>query len=265
MWKYLFGIYVTRQRLKRAARGIDPYVSPERYFEYSRVVQSLQRFPAGASILDVGSNDSLMPTILAGRGYLVTCVDPYDLVRRQREFAHAMGNGYRIKVALALGEKLPFRDRSFDAATCISTLEHLAGTGDTATLGEVCRVLKPDGYIYMSFPWQKFYYEYWGKEPLYANDDSSELKLIARTYDLASLEERLLRPTGLRLTRGIRGEAPSGISWTEQLLRRSPLPGLADLYRGAKYATHPLGGELLHRRFTAVVFCQKPVEGRIAE
>ena len=108
--------------------------------------------------------------------------------------------------------------------------------------------------------WQKFYYEYWGKEPLYANDDSSELKLIARTYDLASLEERLLKPTGLRLTQGIRGEAPSGVSWTEQLLRRSPLPGLADLYRGAKYATHPLGGERLHHRVTAVLFCQKPTE-----
>ena len=112
--------------------------------------------------------------------------------------------------------------------------------------------------------WQKFYYEYWGKEPLYANDDSSELKLIARTYDLTSLEERLLKPTGLRLTRGMRGEAASGVSWTERLLRRSPLPGLADLCRGATYATHPLGGERLHHRFTAVLSCQTPTEARRA-
>lgn len=122
MWKHSLSIYTLRQRLKRVAAGMDPYVSSERYFEYSLVLRRLEGLPAGASILDVGSNDSLLPTILAERGYIVTCVDPYHMVRRQEQFAQAMGNGYRIRVMLAEGEKLPFRECSFVAEVLLRVL-----------------------------------------------------------------------------------------------------------------------------------------------
>ena len=250
-------IYSSKQRLKRAAPGLDPYVGGERYFEYSTLLPKLQGLLSAGSILDIGSSNSLLPTLLVERGYKVTCVDPYKVVEHQREFARKMHDPSHLQVALADGANLPFPSSSFDAVTCISTVEHIPDSGDTASLCEFSRVLKPDGMIFLSFPWQKFYYEYWGNEPLYVNDNSSELKLIARSYDLHSLGERLLHPAGLQLKYGVRGAAPNGIHWMESILRQSPVPSLADLYRGRKYVTESLGDECLHRRYVAVLICEK--------
>ncbi len=106
--KDLVWIYSIRQRLKRAAPDLDPYVGAERYFEYSVLLRSLRQLPSRASILDVGSGNSLLPTLLAARGFILTCVDPYEIVRRQRVCAQVLSNSHPINVVPAKGESLPF-------------------------------------------------------------------------------------------------------------------------------------------------------------
>lgn len=50
-----------------------------------------------------------------------------------------------------LNKKFPIEDNKFDAAICISVLEHLLEPQNA--LSEIARILKPDGYLFLSVPW----------------------------------------------------------------------------------------------------------------
>src|SRR2546428_12632352 len=71
--------------------------------------------PPGSRILDDGPRWSALPLFLAAMGYRVAAVDlaPFPIQGGGADFV------------LADLRRPPFRDESFDAATVISTLEHV--------------------------------------------------------------------------------------------------------------------------------------------
>jgi SAM-dependent methyltransferase len=87
-----------------------------------------RRFPADAALLNVGSG----PTRLHPG---VVNVDLYP-------FANVD--------VLAKGERLPFKDASFDGAICDQVLEHVYDP--EAVVREMVRVTKPDGLIFLGVP-----------------------------------------------------------------------------------------------------------------
>lgn len=77
-------------------------------------------------------------------------------------------------------KKYPFDDNSFDFIFCSSLIEHVENPGDM--MQEIKRVLKGDGYLYMSFP--PFYSLYGGHHlsPFHYLGEKMALKLSKKIY-----------------------------------------------------------------------------------
>src|SRR2546428_13980483 len=133
-------------------RGIGrTLVLTERISEIPFVIRGLQ-VPPGSRILDVGSRWSALPLFLAAMGYRVAAVDlaPFPLQGGGADFV------------LADLRRPPFRDESFDAATVISTLEHVglgwydprrAAEDDIQLMAGLRSLLRPNGTLFLAVPY----------------------------------------------------------------------------------------------------------------
>jgi hypothetical protein len=115
------------------------------------------------------------------------------------------------------------------------------------------RAVAPGGRIVITVPWQRYYYEYHGTEPLYANDDDVTMKLITRFYNQESLQQRLAEPAGLRVVDQAVFAEPRRACALARLLRRVRLRGYAELFQGRAYRRIPEGAEERHRRYVCIV------------
>jgi demethylmenaquinone methyltransferase/2-methoxy-6-polyprenyl-1,4-benzoquinol methylase len=95
----------------------------------------------GGHVLDVATGTGLVAAELRRRGFRVTGVDqsPEMLASARRRFGDA------IELVEASAESLPFGDASVDHLTVTYLLRYVADPG--ATLGELARVVRPDGVI----------------------------------------------------------------------------------------------------------------------
>jgi SAM-dependent methyltransferase len=107
------------------------------------IAEALEGFaaalPPGATVLDAGCGEALHRTLFGRQRYVGV-----DL---------AVGDGtwdYSQVDTLADLAALPFRDRRFDAAISIVTLEHVRDPA--RVLGEIGRVLKPGGRLLIAVP-----------------------------------------------------------------------------------------------------------------
>lgn len=92
-------------------------------------------------ILDVGCGSGFFMLML-GRG--VTGLDDVENV----EVCRRRGlQAYSVDLEK---DRFPFKDESFDVATCLEVLEHLEDPRNA--LDEIFRVLKPNGYLLISTP-----------------------------------------------------------------------------------------------------------------
>jgi predicted SAM-dependent methyltransferase len=84
-------------------------------------------------------------------------------VRRSEEVA-----GKPIDAVLADMRRLPFRDTSINAVSCISSIEHIPHEGDVETASEIGRILKDNGLCVITIPmstYKKSYVkEHWAAE-----------------------------------------------------------------------------------------------------
>ena len=151
-------LVLNRQPLERVGAGLS-----ERVVE---VPWALRRLPPGRPhVLDVGTafaSIAYKRLLLRLRGPTFELVDaaPFD----PRDVAAFEAAGIRTHVADV--RRLPFRDASFDAVTCVSTLEHIGKdndlyfeedggydeAGDVAALCELRRVTKEGGRIVLTVP-----------------------------------------------------------------------------------------------------------------
>lgn len=96
-------------------------------------------------VLDVGSAQGLLMDQLKA-GASTVCVDlGLAYLRVAREKGH--------HVVAADGEVLPFRDETFDVVICSGVLEHVLDP--EAVVGEVERILAPEGRFFVLVPWEE--------------------------------------------------------------------------------------------------------------
>jgi len=97
----------------------------------------------GKSVLEIGcdSEGKFLNHVVKTRSVtLAAGVNP-ALIADRREA--------KIQLLKLDARKLPFADGSFDVITSISVFEHVHGLAEV--LEEMCRVLKPGGYVYTEF------------------------------------------------------------------------------------------------------------------
>lgn len=169
-------------------RRLDIY----RYMEYAGALQRL-RLTLGASVLDAGSANSVLPIFLAANRYKVLAIDVDDgrLAEQTRRLPHLEdklfpAGGLRFEHQDV--RALTFTDNSFDAVTAISMIEHIPDEGDMEAVRELGRVVKPGGRLVITVPYGSTYYP--GRPP-------QSTAATQRIYDESALSRRLLETASL--------------------------------------------------------------------
>lgn len=119
------------------------------YRDYLNTPAFLAMLPAvaGLSGLDIGCGEGHNTRQVARRGARLTAIDIAETFiahARQREAEEPLGITYRVASAV----ELPFAEAQFDFAMATMSLMDMAAP-DLA-LAEVCRVLKPGGFLQFS-------------------------------------------------------------------------------------------------------------------
>jgi len=134
--------------LERGLR-IDTLINRLRPIEYLWVLERLLRFGTGQLVLDVGSGQSPWPKYMRLNGIRVI----------ETDIRNVEPTNDRV---LACASNEPFKDESFDAVTCISTIEHVGfedvyrkgnrsvADSDILALREFSRVVRPGGSIFLT-------------------------------------------------------------------------------------------------------------------
>jgi ubiquinone/menaquinone biosynthesis C-methylase UbiE len=110
----------------------------------------------GMSVLDVGcgvGSDVARISALVGGGHVIGLDPSAALVAAARQVTAALERDATF--VRAVGERLPFRDESFDVCRVDRTLQHVADP--QAVIADMCRVLKPGGRVVCAEPdWGTF-------------------------------------------------------------------------------------------------------------
>jgi len=129
-------------RLERRARAEDEIAARQTYLGLLDIV-------AGERVLDVGCGSGAVTRDIArrvgSRGRAVGLDPSPALLAVARQLAREAGLGDRVEFREGTALQLPFPDRSFDAAVCVTVLSHVLG-GESA-IPELARVLKPGGRL----------------------------------------------------------------------------------------------------------------------
>jgi SAM-dependent methyltransferase len=99
----------------------------------------------------VGAGSGTLAEALAGAGAQVVALDVSD--RR-------LAGTRRVPFVLGRGERLPFRDGSFDGVASSNVLEHVEDTW--GSIDELLRVCAPGGVVYLS--WTNWYSPFGGHD-----------------------------------------------------------------------------------------------------
>ena len=181
-------------------------LDPSRYLELPWALGRLGAF-AGQTVLDLAS-PKLLAVTLARRGMRVTTLDQLESeIEVWRRLAEGDSN---LTFVVGDGRAMPFEDESFDHATSISVLEHVAGDGgDAAALGELVRCVRPGGRIAITLPYAPEAYVQYREAPAYVDhgerdalgraffqrwyDDAAVASLTARVPELELVESSVVR------------------------------------------------------------------------
>lgn len=141
----------------------------------------------GSMYLDIGSGSSPVPTLLhqfcRAKTY-ATELDPRYL-ERQKSYMKTLGLRHDFIVQREDATALSFADRSLDFVSAISTIEHIPGDGDSRSMAEFARVLRPGGRLVVTVPTDATYIE---------NQSTFYYAGFERRYDAPALQHRLFRP-----------------------------------------------------------------------
>lgn len=167
----------------------DPvsYLHPGKRWEYPWALGRAGLAP-GSRVLDVGSGDSILPVYLAKQGHRVSAVD--------LEMDGSLGERHGVEIDYRRADMtaLPYADATFDAAFCISVIEHLPDERIARAMAELHRVLRPGSPLLLTTD----YYddaeaEIWHRSP------EREFRVEWGVFDEQRLRERILDAPGWRL------------------------------------------------------------------
>lgn len=143
----------------------------------------------GSAYLDIGSGSSPVPTFLHQRCRATTYATELDpkYLDRQKSYMKTLGwrkaDGFTVQREDATA--LSFADNSLDFVSAISTIEHIQGDGDSRSMAEFERTLRPGGRLVVTVPTDLTYIE---------NQSTSYYAGFERRYDPPALQSRLFRP-----------------------------------------------------------------------
>ncbi len=120
------------------------------YYRSAKVIAFLERHGAGVGgdVLDAGCGGGGMALSLAEEAASVVGIDIADRFADAGTRLAAERRVCNLRFAVADGQALPFRDRSFDLVLSHAVIEHVADA--PRYLRECARVLRPGGWMYLS-------------------------------------------------------------------------------------------------------------------
>jgi SAM-dependent methyltransferase len=123
----------------------EPRAVNEAYDRWERTLIERALAPlSGRRVVDLGCGTGRVTGFLAGRGARVVAMDnaPGMLAR-----CRARANGAALSLVQGEAARLSLRAASMDAAVCVGLLEHLPSDIRRHALGELARVVRPEGRI----------------------------------------------------------------------------------------------------------------------
>lgn len=131
-------------------RGIKKNLG-QRFWHYRRFTGVGKLIEStGRKILDIGSADGSFTKVIYGysKADLVIGIDALSssVAYAKKRFL----SNQRLKFRLVDAEKLPFKNKEFDAVFCLEVLEHLFDP--ERALREIRRILKKDGCVIFLVP-----------------------------------------------------------------------------------------------------------------
>jgi len=169
-------------------------VSIVRYFEYDFVESGIGNVE-DRNILDV-SSPYLFGFFISAKNncnyyYINPDINDLKNVRSLVKKINFVGN-YSTDCLDA--KKMNYPDSMFEKIVSISVIEHVNNNGDSEVMREMWRVLKPGGFLILTFPVKKDYEEEFISENIYnLNQEETGGKFFfQRYYDDKKIEERLL-------------------------------------------------------------------------
>lgn len=219
--------------------------SKENYFEFQKLQgELLVRFLESnhvmvnhAKLLDLGCGFGGYTSALKDAGARVTGVD-----------FHAIKTKDAIPMVSGDGLLLPFANSSFEIVICASLIEHVPDPESLVI--ETLRVLKPGGYLYLSFP--PFFSPVGGHQfsPFHLLGERLAISLSRKKkiYKLSPwIEETEKSPTSYSLAYGNWGLYPVTINQVKKVLHTLPVKLLkqATRYIPIDISKIPLLGEFL--------------------
>ena len=169
-------------------------VSIVRYFEFD-FVESCIGNVEDRNILDV-SSPYLFGFFISDKNkcdYHYINPDEKDL-ENVRSLASKINFAGNYSTDCIDAKNMDFPDNKFDRIVSISVIEHVNNHGDSEVMREMWRVLKPGGFLILTFPVKKEYEEEFISEDIYnLNREKTEREFFfQRYYDEKKIEERLL-------------------------------------------------------------------------
>ncbi len=186
--------------MKRLALPVSYWRTAEFAYVWRRLECS-----QGARVLDLGSPKDLAAFLARYRGYEVMATDILpEAIALSRRYARAQGlegdGPGKIRSEVQDGRSLTSPDDSFDAAFCVSVLEHIPDYGDSEAIRELVRVVKPGGMVVVTTPCDEQYRETFVNRPVYERgQEGGKPVFYERHYDKGTLMERLLNSAQTKL------------------------------------------------------------------
>lgn len=127
-------------------------LSASRYVEYSTVISFLSaEVTRGYIMLDLGCGHSAFPILCQNHLSEIVALDQNAIALKWQNRKATKGKR-GLHTVLADMRLLPFKNRSIDAVSSVSAIEHIPGDGDIDAASEIGRVLRTGGVCLISFP-----------------------------------------------------------------------------------------------------------------
>ncbi|MHA1346876.1 MAG: class I SAM-dependent methyltransferase [Candidatus Heimdallarchaeaceae archaeon] len=122
--------------------------------EITRFLRIIETYPVEKTVLDCGAGGRRPPLALFSvRGYKTTGID-IDESRIVIADEFAKSNNLNLNIIEADMREIPFDTESFGCVFSYNTVFHMNKVDMEKAIGEMLRVLKIDGLLYVNFIWQ---------------------------------------------------------------------------------------------------------------
>jgi len=194
-----------RKTVGKISQPITSYTRFPEYYCMDRAISEYvgeSRSSKPARILDIGS-PKCFGLYLANK--LEVEVEVTDISRLNLDEYFVMSKSLEAKAkghvhfSTQDARCLGYEDASFDIVYSMSVIEHIEGEqGDSQSIGEMVRVLKPGGLLLLSVPFGKKYVEQMRRGLVQCVEKTKDQSLyfFQRIYDRTALENRILSALG---------------------------------------------------------------------